>query len=123
MSCVEGKTDRVDFTVIRGDDFELSVALSEGWEEIVENPAGYVARLVFREEQDDALTPLLTIEVEPEPVLPVEPYGASLMAFFIATPAQTQALPDWDIVAYAEVKNDAGTWVRRLFNSRVSMKD
>ncbi len=119
-----GCANQYDFCLIRGDSFSLDVALTKAYSEVYENPNDWVANLVFREHQDDDLIPYLTLtavpEVDPDP-LPDEP---PISIRFSAPPADTEALPDWDIVAFCEIVRAAPDGaVHRLFNSDVGVSD
>jgi hypothetical protein len=121
MSCVS----RVDICVIRGDLFSIEVGLDGSWEEVLATPDAFTANLVFREAQDDTLTPYLTLTTDPEitenPCLPDPP----IFFRFRAAPSETQALPEWNHVAYCELVDSSGVEIvpRRLFNSNVRIHD
>lgn len=104
------------------------MALSDAYVEVIADPASYQMNMVFRESQDDGVTPYLTLTapavVNPTP-LPGDP---SVLFSFAATPTETQALPDWDIVSYTElvftgVSAPPADFIRRMFNSEVSVND
>jgi hypothetical protein len=125
MSC---NINQYDFGIIRGDAFKRDVALSSAYAEVLENPTDFIANLVFREYQDDDVMPYLTLTatpvVNPDP-LPNEP---PVVFYFSAAPAETQALPDWEHVAYCELvyipPAPPSTPVpKRLFNSKVRVSD
>jgi hypothetical protein len=120
MGCV----DTYNMCITRGDSFARDVALTAAYVEVIENPQDYVAHMVFREYQDDLVTPYLTLtapaEVDPNPVI-----GDFPVYFrFAADPAQTQALPDFDHVYYVElIRIAAPLDVTRLFQGKVHSND
>lgn len=113
----------IEIEVIRGDTFQQSVLLRDGFEELVDDRLSFRGRLAFRIDQDDTLPDLLSVEVVPEIVQDQcnEPPYPSL--HFTIAPSQTQALPPYAIVAYCEVRRTDGTVVSRLYNARVEMSD
>ena len=121
MGCVSN----YDVCIIRGDTFKLDIGLSAAYDEVLLNPTGYEASMVFREDQDDATTPYLTLtatpEVNPDPL----PDEVPIYFRFLADTTQTQALPDWDIVHYVELYQVAGASpeVTRLFEGDVEIHD
>lgn len=113
----------VNTCVIRGDNYALDIALSDGYEEVVENPDDYEARMVFRQDQRDALPDLLVLtssSMTPDDPLPGQ-YPVEY--YFRATTDQTEALPPYDIVHFVELRSLDGTYVRRLFQGKASMMD
>ena len=116
--------DDVDICVIRGDGWAMDVGLSDEWTEVADTPGNYTANLVFRDRQNDDLTPLLTLTVSPT-VDPAPVAGEPQVYFhFIATAAETSSLPNWNIVAYCELVEAGPPAVpTRLFNSPVTIND
>ena len=120
--------DEYDFLLIRGDVFHLDMGLTLSFVDVFENPEAYVAKLVLRDDQDDTLTPRLTLTATPE-VESIDPGVSSppaavVMFRFTASAAETQALPQWNLVGYAELRTAVGdTVIERLFNSRVTVGD
>lgn len=114
-----------DIEIVRGDSFELDVALASGFDEVVSNSDVYTARLCMRLEQDDALPVLLQIEAAPELVLGAEetpPCSWDTVYFtFRADAAATAALPPYDLVYYAELVGPDGPM--RLFQGKVKITD
>jgi len=114
--------DQHDFTVIRGDDFEKVTILGTGWEEQIEDAVSYTGRLVFREMQDDDAADLHICTSVAEPVEDPRFGGDCILFTWTMTPAETQALPPMDLVAYAEI-TDGADYVKRLYNSEVFIRD
>jgi len=111
-----------DFTLVRGDDFTHRTMLSTGWEDVIENPLTYTGRFVFREDQDDSLTDL-HVATSPVEIVNDPRFGGDCALFtFSLTPAETQALPAYDIVSYVEI-TDGADYVRRGYNSKVKIRD
>ncbi len=115
--------DQLDTCLVRGDNYALDVGLSEGFEEVSANPELYEGRMVFRDEQDDALPDLLVLTSEVIPPTDPVPGMAAVEMFFRATPDQTQALPWYDIVHFVEVRALTGTEVKRLFQGKAKVND
>jgi hypothetical protein len=122
MSCV----DQIDLCITRGDTWTFDVGLTAAFSEVLENPSSYEGRLVFREFQDDSLTPYLTAiatpEVNPDPA----PGEIPIYLRFIINSTDTGTLPDWNIVAYTELADVVSAGfpvIQRLFNSEVSIND
>lgn len=116
--------DNYDTCITRGDTFKLDVGLSSAYSEVINNPADYIARMVFREAQDDGLTPYLTLsavaEVNPDPLIDEPP----VLFRFSASPAETQSLPDWDHVHYVQLEQIvAPSDITRLFQGKVKVGD
>lgn len=109
----------IDICVIRGDLYEGAAALTTSWPEVIANPSGYVANMVFREAQDDSLTPYLTLTATPEAQ---DDATFPVLISFSATAAQTQSLPDWNHVYYVELKEVGGDPVR-LYQGKVRIND
>jgi len=111
---------QLDFTVIRGDHFERLSFVT--WPEVIEDPGTYTGRLVFREAQDDDAADL-HICTSPVEIVDDPRFGGDIALFtWTMTPAETQALPQVDIVAYAEV-TDGADYVRRAYDSKVKIRD
>ena len=108
-----------DICIIRGDTFKLDVGLSSAFAEVIANPQFYVANMVFRAEQDDNLTPYLTITVPPEinadPLLDEPP----IYFRFEISKEQTRALPAWNHVYYIEIEQIGPPSVTVLENKRL----
>lgn len=124
MSC----TDTVKVCIIRGDMFEQTIALAGDWTEVIDSPASYLGKLVLRYDQDDSLSALLTLTAipeEPDVGLEATLYPSAELAMqFSATPSQTAALPQWDVVGYVELtKPGDATYVKRLVNLDVEVSD
>lgn len=122
MSCI----GNFDLCITRGDTFTLDVGLSDSWAEVVEDPDAYEAKLVFRDAQDDGLTPRLTLTVTPELADDAAAHDypqAAVMIRFAATPTQTSTLPPHDLVAYSEIRKPDGSYVQRLLEHRVHIGD
>lgn len=118
------RVNQVDVDVIRGDIFAMDVGFDERWTEIGEDPAGFVGKMVFRDDQDDSLTPHLTLQATPEPVVNPKIGAPQVYMAFTASAAQTQSLPPDNIVGYVEVSPVASPdESRRLFNMKVRMAD
>lgn len=115
MSC--GCVTEVEYCVTKGRNFQASVAFSTGYTEVIEDPSAYEGVLVFRQYQDDAAPVYLTLRADIAPIDPDVPAGMT----FVATPTQTMALPDWDVVAYCDLQLKAGGSVDRLFNADVEV--
>jgi hypothetical protein len=119
---------QVDFGVIRGTTFSIEISLTESYDEVLETPSDWRVDLVFREEQDDNLPSLLTLTTTPVVDDPGPGEEASAYVVLTASAAETQALPEWDIVAYCELVftgegAPTSAPITRLFNSDVSMSD
>ena len=110
-----GCTTQVELCVIKGTNFETAVSFSKSFVEVIEDPDLYEGILVFREWQDDSATVYLTLRVDVAPIPPEVP--AAMV--FKATPTQTLALPDWDVVAYCNLQLKDGTSIDRLYNAEV----
>jgi hypothetical protein len=107
----------VEYCVTKGRNWEASVAFTTGMTEVIENPDDYEGVLVFRDYQEAAAPVYLTLRASIGPVDPDVPAAMT----FTATPTQTAALPDWDIVAYCDLQLKAGGSVQRLFNAEVDV--
>lgn len=118
MPLVSDCTAEVDCKIVRGDPFARTVILTRGYEDVHDDPEGYAVRMVFRKLQRDDMAPLLTLTASLELDAP-----ARAAAELVATPAETQALPAYDIVAYTELVKLADDAPRRLFNSTVRIVD
>lgn len=108
-----------DIKLTRGDSFELYTGLAHGWDNVEADPTAYQGRLAFREMQDDTL-PILVASTSP--LIAAEDLRFPDMRFvlhFTLTPTQTQSLPPFSLVAFAELRTLTGSYVRRLFNARV----
>ena len=122
MSCC---TDIYRACLVRGDTWTLDVGLSSEYAEVLENPQDWAMVIVMRESQDDDVTPYLTLnstyEVPVDPLLDEPP----ILYSFVATSAETQALPEWDIVGYCELVQINSTIVspivKRLFNMEIEV--
>jgi len=119
-------TNNYDICVIRGDTFDMDVGLTSSYQEVLDNPTDWEARMVFREYQDDDVTPYLTLiaqtEVNPDPLYDEPP----IYYRFNATTTQTQSLPDWDHVYYVELVQigpAVSPIVTRLFQGSVDTHD
>ena len=112
-SCVT----EVHYCVVKGTDFEAGVSFTVGAGDVVENPDLYEGVLVFREYQDDGAPVYLTLRADVEAIPPSVPASLS----FRATPTETEALPDWDIVAYCDLQLKNGGSVQRLFNASIAV--
>lgn len=125
MSCGAACTDDINFCVIRGATFELDVALTEAWQEVFDDPDAFEARLVLKDDMDEGPIRLtMTSPAELTTITPSStPAQPAIYFRFDATPVETQALPDWNLVGYAELRARTGGDVRRLFNSRVSVEN
>jgi hypothetical protein len=122
MSCV----DQIDLCITRGDTWTFDVGLTAAWAEVLENPTSFVGNLVFREFQDDSLTPYLSLQATPEVNPDPAPGEIPIYLRFIADVSQTALLPDWDIVAYTELTDAVYAGLpntKRLFNSAVEIHD
>lgn len=117
MSC--GCVTEVDYCVTKGTNFEASVAFTTGFVEVIENPDDYEGVLVFREYQENSAPVYLTLRAD---IAAVDPEVPAAMTF-LATPTQTAALPDWDHVAYCDLKLKAGGSIQRLFNAEVDVNE
>lgn len=116
MTC----TTKRDICIVRGDQFGENVALGGDWTEVVANPSAYEVNMVFREAQDDTLTPYLELSATPE-VITNDLYA--LLATLTATAAQTQALPDWNHYYYVELAQTGGLEPIRLYQGKVKIND
>lgn len=113
-----------DTCLIRGAKFERVIGFLNGYEEVIEDPSDFSAVWVFRADQDDALTNLLTLSATPVAVVEPNPARPQVLATFTATPAQTQALPQYDLVYYVELTqlSDPDNVVR-VFEGKVDVRD
>jgi len=121
MSC----QNNYDIDITRGTNFDFDVALTAAYTEIIAAPASWQAKLVLRADQDDSLTPFLTLTAAPE-ILSAPLYGECPIIFrFSATNAQTQALPDYDIVHFVELWSVGlvPSVIKRLFQGKVRISD
>lgn len=124
MSCC---ANRQDLCVVRGDTLELVVMLNGAWDEVAAAPADFVVRLVFQERLDDDLPEVLVLTETPawKPG-PAQPWlmADQLAVDFTATPAQTQALPDWEkMEVFCELRKTNDSYVKRLFEGDVILRD
>lgn len=118
-------TPKRNIEIIRGDNFELDVALSEGYDEVLANSDVFLARLCIRLEQDDSLPILLAMEAPAELVLGAEevpPTNCDMAYFtFKADPTTTAALPPYDLVYFVELTGPDTQM--RLFQGKVKITD
>lgn len=123
MGC--GCIDEVPVCITRGASFTLDVGLTMAWQEVFDDPDAYEARLVLKDDLDTGPIRLtMTATPEPDTILPPATPAQPIIYFhFSADPVATQALPDWNLVGYAELRALAGGDVHRLFNSRVSVEN
>lgn len=106
--------------MVKGRNFEASVAFTTGFTEVVENPQDYEGVLVFRDYQKAGAPVYLTLRADIEAVDPDVPAGMT----FVATPTQTAALPDWDHVAYCDLQTKTGSGsIQRLFDAEVCVNE
>lgn len=112
-----------DLKIIRGDTLDLVVGLAQGWTHVDSNPAAYQGRLVFRQEQNDAMPELLVITASPEPSTDENFPDLLHILDLSMTPAQTAALPTYPIVCFCELRMLDGSFVRRLFSGNVIVED
>lgn len=119
MSCVH----RQNITIIRGDTFDQIVGFAEGWDNIAASPGDYQVRILFRDRQDDDLEHHLavtaSIAAASDPNFPAMLYSADVSL----TPAQTQTLPSYDHFYFVEVRKPDGTYIERLYEGKVTVKD
>ena len=110
--------------ITRGDIWALDVGLGPEWTEVEADPAGYIGKLVLREEQDDALPIDLELTAVPQIVVNPTPNSVKVYMEFTATSAMTQQLPWYDLVGYVEIAplSDPAQ-SRRLFNMEVEVSD
>lgn len=113
MGCIM----EVKYCVVKSRTFEASVSFTTGYEEVVADPSLYECQLVFRDYQDAAAPVYLTLTVDVAAVPPDVPAAAT----FTATAAQMSQLPDWDIVAYCDLRAKDGSSVVRLYNAEVEV--
>lgn len=112
-----------DLKIIRGDTLDLTIGLSEGWQAVEEDPAAYQGRLVFRQEQNDAMPEIMAITASPEPAEEEEFSDLKHILDLSMTPAQTASLPTYPFVCFCELRTLDGSFVRRLFSGNVDMED
>ena len=122
MSCCNAD---VDTCITRGTDWSLTVEFTMGFEEVHLDPDDYEVQMILRNDQDDGSTVYLTITapIEITEDLSTNPVSYSAIAILSASPAETQALPAWDLVGYTDLRTIGGASVRRLFNSNVEVSD
>lgn len=115
--------NNADQCLIRGDNFTLDLGLVN-FPEVLANPTDFEGRMVFRETQNDNEIPYLTLIVTPELADDPMPNAPEVFLRFAATPTQTSALPDWNIVYYVELRTvPADTIVQRLLQGDVDVSD
>lgn len=119
MDCTEER----DICITRGDTYFLIIGLARNWEEVNASPALYEGRLVIREAQDDSLTPLLEVTADLEAGEDSRFPDMEYMVDLSLTPAQTQSLPTYNVVCFAEIRKKDLSYVKRLFNGRVTRSD
>lgn len=110
-----------DLEIIRGDSYELWVGLAQGWTFV--DPAAHEGRLVLRDAQSDYAPETLALVSE---LLPGEDErfpDLTHLLHFTATPDDTQALPDWRMACFCEVRSKDLTYVKRLFDAAVEIRD
>lgn len=114
-----------DICVIRGDGFEQAIGFDDDFDELVADPSNYRVNMVFREAQDDTLTPYLTITVTPEAVVSPAPLAEAypVAAYIVISGTETQALPDWDHFYYVELAEVGGDSPTRLFQGKAKIGD
>ena len=119
MSCVY----QYAICVIRSTSFSLDVGLSGSWADIVADPSDWSSSLVMRAVQSDLSPALLTLSVTPEVM--VDPLPGEPVAYlrFAATPAETAALPAYDLAHYVDLTQISTGQVRRLFEGKVEISD
>jgi len=116
MSC--GCVTEVDYCITRGTNFRADVSFSVGFVELIEDPDLYEGVMVFRQYQSDDAPVYLTLRSDIVEVPPEVPASLS----FTATPTQTLALPDYDVVGYCDLQLKDGTSIQRLFTMEVEVK-
>ena len=122
MSCAT-QVSKVDIGVVRGDEFEQNLSFRTGWDDLVAAPGDYQINMVFREAQDDALTPYLTLTATPIANVTADPTDPPVIATVTATPAQTSSLPEWNHVYYTEIIEVGAAGGSRLFQGKVEVED
>jgi len=115
MSC----TNTVQYCVTKGTNFSADVSFTTAWSELIEDPSDYYGEMVFREAQDDDAVDYLQLTAIPDTTDPEAP----VQLHFTASPVETTALPDWDIVGYCDLVSNDGTSRQRLFNMEVSVNE
>lgn len=115
-----------DFCLVRGDTLLKHFAFEGAWVEGVEKDLSlYDFKMVFREQQADWESPLLEIigtkEVFTDDCGEAEP--DKVLVAFTATPAQTSALPEYDIFHYIELKQVSDGAITTAVNGGVEIRD
>lgn len=118
-------TSNRNIEIIRGDTFELDVALASGFDDVLDNSDVFTARMCLRLEQDDDLPILLEIDAGAEIELgseAVPPVNCDRAYFtFKAPPEVTAQLPPYDLVYFVELVGP-DTKIR-LFQGKVTITD
>ena len=117
---------KCDFCLVRGDTLLKYFTFEGAWVEGIEADLNlYDFKMVFREEQADWATALLEITGTKEVVTDncgvVEP--DKVLVTFTATPAQTSALPEYDIFHYIEIKRVSDGAITTAVNGKVEVSD
>lgn len=116
MTCVT----RRDICIVRGDSFEENVGFGANFTDLVDDPSLYAVNMVFREAQDDSLTPYLSLTATPEATVGEDSFP--VLATITATGAQTSSLPDWNHVYYVELKKIGGD-PTRIYQGKIKIDD
>lgn len=119
MDCVPER----DICITRGDTYPLILGFVSDWDDVNAAPTLYEGRLVFRDYQDDALTPLLEVTADLEAGEDSRFPDMEYVVDLSLTPAQTSSLPDYDVVCFAEIRAKDLSYVKRLFNGTVTRND
>lgn len=112
----------IDMAVTRGSRLDHVCVLRQGFPEIVQNPALFRGRLVFRELQDDDVPEIFAVSATPEVALDPECGSNTVTLAFTVAGSLTQILPSYDIVGFVEVV-ETGVDTQRLYNLRVRTGD
>jgi hypothetical protein len=115
-----------DICIVRGNSFSIGTGFTDDPYGIADDPALWTGELVLRAAKSDSVSPLLTMSSTVEEDLTVRPAGVPDLAWimtFLATPAQTQALPPNDLYCHCEIVNATDQIRIRLWQGRVYMED
>jgi hypothetical protein len=117
-----GQIAQHNLTIIRGNTKRLPIALASGFD--ADERAGWLARLVIREAQDDDLPSIFeqTLPIDFEDIDPAWPDSIGGVEF-VMDPDETQALPPYRLVYFVEIHSADSTDSQRLFEGRVEVVD
>lgn len=112
-----------NISITRGDSFRFVAGLADGWDFVAADPSGFYARLVFRDVDDDSVPEVFSIISLIYPGTDNNMPSVTSFLEFLATPGETQSLPQYDLLFFCEIVGQDGQYIKRLFNGRVRVGD